>query len=95
MENTDQPKGNNEMPKNPKPNDEVQLTIETVIPEGENELASPKVRESESESKSPEDQESKPASSTKAEEETATKSKLNDKKEDSNDERDQIETVSN
>ena len=52
METKEQPQGNKEMPKNPKPDDEVQLNIETVVPEDSKEIQeteAPKTKQSESE----------------------------------------------
>jgi hypothetical protein len=50
MENTDQKQENKDMPKDPKPGDEVQKHIETVIPESESPEGEIKTQEEQSES---------------------------------------------
>jgi hypothetical protein len=89
MENTDKPKGNNEMPKDPKPGDEVQMHIETVIPEAEKESENSEGGEFEEKPKSSDADQSK--EKPEAKENNATETLKAEQESRDSYERDQIE----
>jgi hypothetical protein len=104
MENTAKPHENKEMPKDPKPSDEVQKHIETVIPESEKEV--PTTGREQSKSEDPKegeaDKHTAPAENPEHKTEELGESQHHEDQaapadnegKESDDERDQVETVS-